>query len=349
MLYLSNQLVKSSPMHAKWAGLINADRAFFEAEEVRLGARLANSSAIIPRDAWLTLDGITMRVLRNDEGQAYMTDLMALSKPVDIGKLAHLTRAASDQGQATVSMTGQKAIPMDKTKYLYRGTPLPIFDTGYGREWREWATLQSENFDALADDQEASVATLQRRIADYVLNGDTSVKVDTYSGYGIRTNPLSKSINLGSAAGGANINLTTATPQQIENFVITVLGKALDDNNLTGRKLNLYISPEIGRSWDRPYSGPDGSKEGSIRDVLLKNRRIGKITDTFKLTGNEFFAFIPDPQFIRPLVGLAVSTVAIPRTKPRDNYNFMVSGALGIEVRADYEGRTGVFYSVQVN
>lgn len=353
MLYLSNQLVQSSPMHRDWAAQIVAERELFNARQTALAnsTGLTNTAALIPQDAWRMVDEVTMRVLRNDEGQAYMTDLMALAKPVNIGKLAVLTRAASDQGTVVRSMSGQKAVPMDKTKYSYSGTPIPIFDAGYGREWREWATLQSENFDALADDQEAATAALREDIATYVLDGDTSIKADSYPGYGIRTNPKSKSINLGTAAGGANIDLASSstTAEAIENFVNTVIGKALDDNNLTGRKINLYISPEIGRNWDRPYSGTTGFKEGSIRDVLLKNRRIGKIVDTFKLTGNEFFGFVPDAMLIRPLVGMAVSTIAIPRTMPRDNYQFMVAGAMGIEVRTDYAGRGGVFYSVVVN
>lgn len=356
MLYLSNQRIKSSHRHRDWAAQINAEREMFNASQKALAnssqaAGLMNSAAIIPRDAWLMLDGVTMRVLRNDEGQAYMSDLMTLAKPVDIGKLAVLTRAASDAGAATRSMSGQKGVPMDKVQYSYSGTPVPIFDAGYGREWREWASLQSENFDALSDDQEAATAALRENMAEYVLDGDTSIMAGTYSGYGIRTNPKSKSINLGTAAGGANINLASSstTAEAIENFVNTVIGKALDDNNLTGRRINLYISPEIGRNWDRPYSGTTGFKEGSIRDVLLKNRRIAKITDTFKLTGNQFFGFVADPMFIRPLVGMAVSTIAMPRTMPRDNYQFLVAGAMGIEVRTDYAGRGGVFYSVVVN
>lgn len=353
MIYLSNKLVNSSPLHREWAAQIAAERELFNSQQTALmnSTGLSNSAAIIPRDAWLMLDGVTMRVLRNDEGQAYMTDLLALAKPVNIGKLAVLTRAASDQGTAVRSLSGQKAVPMDKTTYSYSGTPVPIFDAGYGREWREWASLQSENFDALADDQESATAALRQNMADYVLDGDTSIKVDDYSGYGIRTNPKSKTINLGTGAAGFNIDLSAAgtSATNIENFVNNAIGKALDDNNLTGRKINLYISPEIGRNWDRPYSGATGFKEGSIRDILLKNRRIAKIVDTFMLTGNEFFGFVADPQFIRPLVGMAVSTIAIPRTMPRDNYQFMVAGAMGIEVRSDFEGRAGVFYSVVVN
>lgn len=353
MLYLSNELITKSPAHASWAQQIMAERALFNASETALAkaAGLTNSAAIIPQDAWRMIDDVTMRVMRNDEGQAYMTDLMALAKTVNIGKLAVVTRAASDAGVVKRSMSGQTGAAIDKVTYSYAGTPVPIFDAGYGREWREWATLQSEGFDALADDQEAATAAWRKDVATYVVHGDTSIKADTYVGYGITTNPKSKSINLGSAAGGANIDLTSSstTAEAIENFVNAVIGKAMDDNNLTGRKLNLYISPEIARNWDRPYSGATGFKEGSIRDVLLKNRRIAKIADTFMMSGNAFFGFVADPLFIRPLVGMAVSTIAIPRTMPRDNYNFLVAGALGIEVRNDYAGRGGVFYSVVTN
>lgn len=353
MLYLSNKLITDSPAHASWAQQIMAERALFNASETALAkaAGLTNSAAILPQDAWRMIDDVTMRVMRNDEGQAYMTDLMVLAKPVNIGKLAVITRAASDAGAVKRSMSGQTGGALDKVQYSYSGTPVPIFDAPYGREWREWASLQSEGFDALADDQEAATAAIRSNMADYVLDGDTSIKADSYNGYGIRTNPKSKSINLGTAAGGAAIDLASATTtaEEIENFVSAVIGKAMDDNNLTGRKLNLYISPEIGRNWDRPYSGAAGYKEGSIRDVLLKNRRVAKITDTFKLTGNAFFGFVADPMFIRPLVGMAVSTIAIPRVMPRDNYQFLVAGAMGIEVRTDYEGRGGVFYSVVVN
>ena len=333
---------------ASMATQVLEDRNFFAHTEGQL-ASFQNASVILPTEAWKELDTITQRVMRSDEGEAYMADLRALARPVDIGVLVHLKRTASDMGHVTRSLSGQKAVPMDKVSYTYLGTPVPIFDSGYGREWREWNTLQNATFDALADDQEAATAAVMRDQAEYTLNGDTAISVQGYQAFGILNHPNSKAINLGTGAGGASINLVTADADDVDAFIVNVLGKVLDDNKLAARRVNLYVSPEIGRAWDRSYSGAAGFKDGTIRDYLLKNRRIAKIEVTDRLSGNQFFGFVPDAQFIRPLIGMAVSTTAITRTRPRDNYQFMVSGAMGLQISADANGHSGVFHSVVVN
>lgn len=348
MFALNREFITNHSIGQVWAGEVLADRRYFHANETAL-ATFHNQNALLPLEAWRELDAITTRIMRDDEGEAFMSDLRALAKPVNIGTLVHLRRVSSDAGQVVRSLSGQVSAPMDKVSYDYQGTPIPIFDSAYGREWREWNTLQAANFDALADDQEAHVAAVKQDMAQYALTGDTKISLRGYTGYGILNHPNSVSINLGTAAGGANINLTTADGDAIDTFLTQVLGQVLDDNKLGSRKVNLYISPEIGRNWDRTYSGADGFKEGTIWDFVAKNRRINKIAVTDELSGNQFFAFVPDSQFIRPLMGMAVSTVAINRVNPRDNYQFMVSGAMGLEITADFAGRSGVFHSVVVN
>ncbi|MHC1549403.1 major capsid protein [Phyllobacterium sp. K27] len=352
MRYFDQQLVANSRPHAAWWGELSVEREHFHrTEEIHanlMQEMLGNAAAILPRDAWLDLDGITRRVMRNDEGQVYMADLMPLAKAVNIGKLVHLNRVSSDAGTVVRSMSGQVPVPLDKVTYAYRGSPVPIFSTAYGREWREWNTLQSENFDALSDDQEAHTAKIRRDMALYALDGDSTIDVGGYQAYGIRTSPLSKSINLGSGAGGANIDLTTATADEIDAFFSGPFGAMLDANLITG-KVNLYISPEIARAWDKAYSAAAGFKPGTIMEFVAKNRRINKIAVTYELTGNAFFGFVPNSDYIRPLVGMAVNTTAKTRQNPTDNYQFLIMGAMGIEIRADYNGKSGVFYSVVVN
>jgi hypothetical protein len=354
MRYFDEQLVANSRPHAAWWNEVSMVREHFHRQEDVLANLTAefmgNAASILPRDAWLDLDGITRRVMRADEGQAWMADLMPLAKPVNIGKLVHLNRVSSDAGRVVRSMSGQVPVTMDKVSYDYRGTPVPIFSTGYGREWREWNTLQSENFDALADDQEAHVARIRRDMALYALDGDASIVFEGYTATGIRTNPLSKSINLGSAVGGANIDLTATatTSDAIDAFFTNTLGGVLDDNLVAG-KVNIYVSPEIGRNLDRSYSGSSGFKGGTLMSYLLTNRRINKIAVSYELSGNEFFGFVPSAEYIRPLIGMAVNTTAMTRLNPTDNYQFLVMGAMGIEIRADYNSKSGVFYSVDVD
>lgn len=350
MRYFDSQLVANSRPHAAWWGDVCATREFFHQHEGHLASFHGNAASVLPRDAWLDLDGITRRVMRDDEGQVFMADLMPLAKPVNIGKLVHLTRTSGDAGHVVRSMSGQVPVTLDKVTYDYAGNPVPIFASGYGREWREWNTLQSENFDALADDQEAITAGLRENMADYALDGDANIVFQGYTAYGIRTSPLSVAINLGTAGGGANIDLTSAstTSDAIDAFFTRTLGATLDAN-LVSRPVNIYVSPEIGRNFDRSYSGSAGFKGGSLMSYLLTNRRIAKIEVTHKLSGNEFFGFVPNAQYIRPLVGMAVNTTTKTRLNPTDNYQFLVMGAMGLEIRADINGKSGVFYSTDID
>lgn len=347
MRYFDEQLVANSAAHAMWWGDLTANREWFHRVEEQM-AEVMNAASVLPRDAWLELDGITRRVMRADEGQVWMADLMPLAKTVNIGKIVHLNRVSGDAGAVTRSISGQVPVGLDKVNYDYRGTPVPIFSSGYGREWREWNSMQSENFDAISDDQEAINAKLRRDNALYVLNGDATIVFQGYTGYGIRTSPYSKVLNLGSAAGGANIDLTTATWAQLDAYFNGPFGAMLDNNYVVG-KVNLYVSPEIMRNLDQQINPSAGSTLGTRLEQVLKNRRINKIAVSFELTGNQFFGFVPSAEYIRPLIGMATNTTAMPRQMPTSNYQFLVMNAMGIEIRADINGRSGVFYSVVVN
>ncbi|WP_312595474.1 major capsid protein [Brevundimonas sp.] len=349
MRYFDENLIANSRPHAEWWDQLGVSRDYFHHVEDHFASFQANASAVLPRDAWLELDTITTRVMRDDGGQVFMTDLMALAKPVNIGTMAHLSRVASDTNNPVHrSLSGQVPVAMDKTIYDYRGTVVPIFSDGYGREWREWNTLQAANFDALADDQEGALDKINRNMADYALDGDAQIKFQGYTAYGLRNSPLTKLINLGSGAGGVNIDLTTATSDQLEAFFVGPFGAMLDANLIT-EAVNLYISPDIARAWDKSYSNAAGFKDGTIREFIARNRRIKKIEVTWKLTGNQFFGFVPNARYVRPLIGMAVNTTAMTRLNPTDNYQFLVMGAMGIEVRGDYNGKSGVFASTVIN
>lgn len=349
MRYFDEDLITNSRPHGDWWNQLGVSRDYFHHVEDHFATFQGNASAVLPRDAWLELDTITTRVMRDDGGQPFMGDLMALAKPVNIGTMAHLSRVASDTSNPVQrSLSGQVPVAMDKTVYDYRGTVVPIFADGYGREWREWNTLRAANFDALADDQEGALDKINRDMADYALDGDAAIKFQGYTAYGLRNSPLTKLINLGSGSGGANIDLTTATSDALEAFFIGPFGAMLDANLIT-ESVNLYISPAIARAWDKSYSNAAGFKEGTIREFVERNRRINKIEVTAKLTGNQFFGFVPNARYVRPLVGMAVNTTAMTRLNPTDNYQFLVMGAMGIEVRGDYAGKSGVFASTIVN
>lgn len=332
--------------YGKWWGEVTNARTFADSEEARI--LQVNQAAILPRDAWLEMDTITKELMRGDDGETYMEDLLPLAKAVNIGKMVVMHRAASDAGTVVRSISGQVGTPTDKTDYKYGSAPIPVFSSSYHRNYREWEALKYEGFDALFDDHRNIVSNLRKDMADYVRIGDPSINVEGTTATGITTNPNAKSINLGSAAGGANIDLTTATPQQVIDFFNGPFAAMLDANFITD-VVNWYVSPEIMRNFEKPLSSTEGFKGGSLREFLEGNSRIGRIKRTFELTGNSFFAFVPHARFIRPVIGMAMSTVALPRHHPRANYVFDVWSAMGLEIKADYNGRSGVFYSVVQN
>ena len=357
MRYFDEQLVANSRPHQQWWAEVGAQREAFHVHEDNM-AELANSTglvtnaaAVLPRDAWLEMDTITRRVMRDDEGENLMRDLMALARPVNIGKIAFGYRVSSDAGTVRRSISGKVAEVVDKVEYDYRQAIVPIFNTGYGRSWREWNTMQSENFDALADDQEAHVAAIRRDMATYALDGDTTITFQGSVGWGIRNHPYAKAINLGSANSGFDIDLADedTTSDDIDAFLTNGIGGTLRANKLGGRKVNLYVSGEIMQNWSRSYSGSAGFKAGRLIDYLRTHPNINKIEETSLLSGNEFVAFVPDATYIRPLVGMAVNTTAAVRLNPVDDYNFLVMGAMGMDIRADWNGNSGVFFSTDVS
>lgn len=354
MRYFDETLLANSRPHRQWWGEVSAQRNAFHMGEEALHPLMmqaaditTNQAAVLPRDAWLEMDSLTTRLMRGDDGEAYMADLLPLSRAVNIGKISFGYRVASDAGTVRRSISGQVPDVMGKTEYDYRYTIVPIFNTSFGRSWREWNSLQSEGFDAILDDTESHIWNIRKDMAGYALNGDASLVFNGTPGYGIRNHPLSKSINIG--AGGANIDLSSAatTSDAIIAFINVTLGAVLDANEVSA-PVNLYVSREIMRNLDRDYSGAAGFKTGSLRDAIEANRRINKVAQTNQLTGNQFFGFVPNAQYIRPLIGMAVNTTALVRMNPVDDYNFLTMGAMGIDIRADYNGKSGVFYSVLV-
>jgi len=310
--------------------------------------RFGNQAALLPDDAWREVDEVTMRVLREDEGQAYMQDLMPMARAVDIGKTAHVYRTSSDlSNRVNISMNGQEPTLRDKVNYEFNGHPIPIFDTGYGLNWREWRGMQSEGFDGISDDQEAAVANVEQVAAQYVLNGDTSINVGGYIGYGIKNHPETNVMDLD--ASGFNIDLSSfaTTSDAIEDFFVRDFRQIMHNNLIMGA-MNIYISPEIERRWSRSYSGSSGFKGGTMMDFLMGLPFINDIKMTYELDGNEFFAYPLMPKYIRPLMGMAMTTIAIPRVQMTDDYNFRVMKALGLEIRADANSRSGVIYGAEI-
>ena len=323
-----------------------------KAQQVR-EQRFANEGLIkvneglIPRDVYQEFDNVSVEVMRSDDGDTFLNDLLPLSRSIGIGKLTHQFRKVSDAGNAQTSMSGQVGVLMDQTEFSYDGTIVPIHDAGYFRNWREFAAMSSEGFDALVDDQRETVKTVRRKLADSFLDGHVdrngnAIVVDGLSWTGMRNDSRVAQVDLG--AGGLNFDFsdTAQTPDAVKAAWIQLRDTLWITNNCE-QDACYYVSREVASNFERKFSTSYESK--TLTQELADLMGVDAIKATNKLTGNQVMAFPLDSSRIKPVVGMAINTVAMSRPEYNSDYKFAVWGAVGFEVRTDFNGLTCAMYA----
>ncbi len=313
-------------------------------------AGLEVNAGLIPQDVYQEFDNVTVERFRSDDGDTFLNDLLPLSRSLSIGKLVNRFRQASDAGNAQTSMSGQIGVKMDQTEFSYDGSIVPIHDCGFSRNWREWNAMTSEGFDALIDDQRESVATIRRHLADNFLDGHRDkdgniLVVDSLSWSGMRNDSRVAAIDLD--ASGLNFDFTDNTNTGAEMKAAFIqIRDVMWITNECERDLTVYVSREIASNMERKFSTQYDAK--IIMQELADLMGIAAIKVSSKLSGNELMGFPLDSNVIRPMVGMGLNTVAMPRPIYNSNYEFAVWGAIGYEVRTDFAGKTCAFFAREI-
>jgi len=348
-MYFHRDLIGNSRAGAEqWDAVIEARNGANNQERMFVGlGQLKINEGLIPQDVFQEFDNVTVERMRSDDGDTFLNDLLPLSRSVSIGKLVHRFRQASDAGRAQTSMTGQIGVKFDQVEFTFDGSIIPVHDTGFTRNWREWNAQTSEGFDGLIDDQRESVATLRRHLADNFLDGHTdtqgnTIVVDGLSWGGMRNDSRVEQIDLG--GGGVNFDFTDSaqTGEDIKSNFIEIRD-IMWITNKCEMELVYYISREIASNFERKFSTQYDAK--IIMQELADLMGVSAIKSTSKLSGNELMGFPLDMNKIRPIVGMGVNTVAMPRPVYNSNYDFVVWGAIGFEVREDFASNTCAFHA----
>jgi len=347
MIFQKKVIGNSRAAIEQWEAVVEARRGANMQEITFQRNGLVSNAGLIPQDVYQEFDNVTVERMRSDDGDTFLNDLLPLSRSVSIGKLTHKFRQASDAGNAQTSMSGQIGLNMDQVEYTYDGSIIPVHDTGFFRNWREWNAQTSEGFDALIDDQRESVATLRRHMADQFLDGHKdangqTIVVDGLSWTGMRNDARVAQVDLG--AGGVNFDFTdtTKTGVEIKAAFIAVRNVLWIDNNCE-RDAVYYVSREVAANMERKFSTSYDSR--TIMQELATLMGVAAIKTSSKLSGNELMAFPLDSNFVRPIVGMGVNTVALPRPVYNSNYEFAVWGAVGFEIRTDYAGNSCAMFA----
>lgn len=351
MLYFDKDFAtntRSGEAHKAQKRHVTRQREHFAAHNAQfLGANglfAGNAAAIIPQDVYREFESQTKELLRAPNLTLLM-DLLPIAKGLPVGKVEHIYRQASDSGVVVTDLEGSTPVELDKADYTYDSTIKVVHKTGFGRSWMEMEGQRSEGFDGLVDDQANSVRLMQETIAGHIYDGvDVTFKGTTATG--IKNSTKVASVDLDSDGLNVDFTASATTGAAIRTGFIGLVDALRITNNVS-RDITFYVSREIMSNFQRFYTDNDAGF-GTILEMLLRLRGVADIKEDAQLSGNEVVGLVLDPQFIRPLVGMAVTTVPLVRSNPFDNYNFITWSNVGLEIKTDYDNRTGVLYAREI-
>lgn len=363
-MFFDAKSLRDRRMRAQWDELW-ANRNIFNANQAAMVERYrptmtpvmlaANEAAGLGKTFWQEVDAQIIEMRNQETGMEIVNDLLQVQTTLPIGKTAKLYNIVGDiADDVSVSMDGQAPYSFDHTEYDSDGDPIPVFTAGYGVNWRHGAGLQTVGIDLVLDSQEAKLRHYNRKIVQYVLGGSEAIKVEGYPGQGLKNHRNTSKINLGSSGGGANIDLTSASAEDIIKFFSTGAFGQNARNNKVDKYTVLWVSPQIMANLARPYlismgAGNNAIITGTVLQAILPFAPVDEIRSTFALSGNEFLGYQRRRDVVTPLVGMATGVVPLPRPLPQTNYNFQIMGAMGLQVKTDGEGLSGVVYGANLD
>lgn len=304
----------------------------------------ANASRTLD-NVWLDFDSQLTALAREPESEL-LRDLSPLARSVNIGKIVSEYRRSNGSFSAQSSIDGQHKKPMDRGSFDYDGTLILVHTSQIGRTWRELEGERSEGFDGLLEDQAGATIEVQDQSARYMINGDLSKNYKGYTGHGIKTSANVIAVDLttgGSGITAVDLTSPTLTLEEANNFVIQATAAFRNTNAATGR-IKWYVSSAIMQNLSR-MGGVVGSTR-SILSILLDNPDTAGIVYDQNFTGNELSGVILDQRYVRPIVGMPLTTTPMARQTPMDDFQTLIWTATGLQIKADAAGNgKGVMYA----
>lgn len=291
-----------------------------------------------PLDLFREWDNQTITQFRLDEGDNILNRLMPLSMSVNIGRTILEGARASDAGNFTQSMSGEIGSDFDNVDYDSSKTIIPIGQNGFKRNWRENAQLNLEDFNDAAIQQGEATRTHRQGVIGSFMDGhrnkdDAFIVEDGTSWQGVRADSRVTQIDLG--VGDLNIDFTSSasTGTNIFNAFLEIVRRKAVDNKVAAPS-TYFVSPTILYNFMRDFSTSFAGK--SIKDKLLEIEGVAGIEMSSVLAGNQLLGIPFNTNYIQPLVGMGVSTIALPRPDFRSPFAFDVVSAIGWNVKTDF-------------
>lgn len=320
-------------MNAQYS-VVNAQR-----DDVRhaLPAEMFTNAGSKPLDLYREFDSQTVEQFRLDEGDNILNALMPLARSLSIGRTILEGARSSDAGQFSQSMSGEEGSYFDNVDYDLSQTLVPISQNGFKRNWREGTQLSLEDFNDAAIQQSEAIRTHRQGVIGSFMDGHKNkdgkyISEKGVTWQGVRTDSRVDQVDLG--VGGLNINLVTETSGQAIYNAFLAMAKRRAVTNKVAAPAPYFVSLDILYNLTKDFSTSFAGK--SVKDKLLEIPGISAIESSSILVGNQVLSMPIDRAFIEPVVGMGVSTIALPRPTYRSPFAFEVVSAIGWNVKTDF-------------
>lgn len=308
----------------------------------------ANEAGFIPTSLYQAFDEQKTEAFTGDDGDVFLNDLLPLSKSVSLGTLEYKwSNTSAGYGNAQTSMSGQLGVERDDVDYGSDGTIIPIHDIGFGTQWRRWHAEVNSGYDTLIDKDRESTRSIRKHLVDNFLNGHrnndgTLIVHGGLSWGGMKNDARVNQVDLGAAGLNFDFSDNANTPEDNKANFIT-LKNILRNQNKIVAPATYYISLEIEEAWERDFSAQYNG--GNIFEELRGLAGVADIKVSDALVGNEIMAYPLGQDYLRPLVGSALATVAMPRLVYNSNIEFVTWGAIGFQIRTDSAGKSPAMFA----
>tara|TARA_Y100000310_G_C20704371_1_gene833767 strand:- start:4591 stop:5649 length:1059 start_codon:yes stop_codon:yes gene_type:complete len=269
--------------------------------------------------------------------QVLLGKLLTSATPVNIGKQVVESRRYSEAGRIGRSMSGQTDIQMDNTQSNYQKTVVPIFDGGFGRDWREVEAMRSEALPALTEDSMEIEYSLLEDVNDYLWNGDGKLSFDGAQWGGLKGDSTI-----------ATHTITNDLTTSAEDLVIAELLAMVDVLRITNRvtgSYQLFVSPQVMSHWQAIAKSNTTGFMSILQAVRSLVPEFTSIEVDAGLQGNQAFASVLGTQGLHAKSGMAMSSYQMPRFKHNDPYQFVKWLAVGFQSKTTYSGRKCSVYA----
>lgn len=298
-----------------------------------------NASTTLRVREWIDLDTAVIKAAR--QRLRAVADLRAAGLTYGIadgmGKTVLQTERQSNITPATLSMDGLRKGENDRPLYDLTNLPLPIIHKDFQISARQLVT--SRNGGSPLDTSMAELAARRcGELAEQLLIGNAPGTLDQY------------------AYGGGTVYGYTDFPQRITKTMTIPTGAgwtpAATIDELLDMKLQsqlafhygpwrLYNSPNWDKFLDGDYSAAKG--DNTLRDRIAKIDGISPPSTLDFLTGYQMLLVQQTTDVVREVIGMDFTTMQW-ETDGGLMINFKILGILVPQIRADYNGNTGIVH-----